>query len=251
MSEPTLVTESLGLRITGIDIVRDVSMRVAAGEFVGIIGPNGAGKTSLLNLLTGTSRATSGTVHLLGYDVTRMSPNRRARHGLARTFQTSYLLLGLSVRENVRLALQSKNTSVVGLLRVVGKNDATRTRSMEILDSVGLTDAELQTAGSLSHGDRRKLELAFVLASEAPVVLLDEPMAGVNAEDVDDLMELIRGIHEQQKTTILMVEHHIHVVLGLADRVAVMHHGALLAIDSPDRIMNNAEVQKAYVGEPL
>jgi branched-chain amino acid transport system ATP-binding protein len=250
-STPALVADGLDLRISGVHIVADVSLEVRRGELIGIIGPNGAGKTSLLNLMSGTLVPTAGTLAMFGRDVTRMAPHRRARLGVGRTFQTSYLLLGLTVLENVRLAVQAETVRGLRGLRLVGARDETLTRAVEAIDRVGLGDRRNDLAGNLAHGDRRKLELAIVLAGRAQLVLLDEPMAGVHSDDVPGLMDLIHQIHREQGVTVLMVEHHMHVVLGLADRVAVMHHGALLAYDTPERVMADERVQTAYVGQPL
>jgi branched-chain amino acid transport system ATP-binding protein len=248
---PTLLLSHLSLQISGIQIVDDVSLEVGAGELIGVIGPNGAGKTSLLNLISGTARVSSGSITLRDKTVTGWSAHRRARYGLGRTFQTSYLLLGLTVLENVRLMAQARTARGFGLLRTVGPGDATIARAMEALDRVGLASEASTLAGALSHGDRRKVELAIVLTADAKVILLDEPMAGVNVEDIDGLVELIRAIQTETGATVIMVEHHMHVVLGLAHRVAVMHHGALLACDVPDKVMTNETVQSAYLGEPI
>jgi branched-chain amino acid transport system ATP-binding protein len=250
-SEAVLALRGLGLRIGGARIVDDVSLTVAAGELVGVIGPNGAGKTSLLNLVSGTLFPTSGSIIAFGDDITRQAPHRRARRGIARTFQTSYLLLGLTVLENVRLAVQAESVRGLGRLRIVGPRDPTIARAAAALERVGLADRRDDLAGSLSHGERRKLEIAMVVATHARLVLFDEPMAGVHADDVGPLTELIRAVHRADGVTVLMVEHHLNVVLGLADRVAVMHHGALLALDTPERVMADERVRTAYVGEPL
>jgi branched-chain amino acid transport system ATP-binding protein len=245
------VTEGLTFRVGGARIVEDVTLAVPAGEFLGIIGPNGAGKTTLLNLLSGTVRSTRGRILIGDTDITRLAPHRRARLGLSRTFQTSYLLLGLSVLENVRLMIQARSVRGTGLLRLLTAKDATVAEALAALDRVGLAAAADQPAGSLSHGDRRKLELAIVVAARAPFVLLDEPMAGVNAEDVEGLAALIRQLHGETGATFLMVEHHLEVVLGLAQRVAVMHKGELLAIDEPEAVTSDERVQTAYVGQVL
>ncbi|MGH1565293.1 ABC transporter ATP-binding protein [Mumia sp. DW29H23] len=247
----TLTTEGLTFRVGGARIVEDVSLTVPAGQFLGIIGPNGAGKTTLLNLLSGTVRSTGGRILLGDTDITRLSPHRRARLGLSRTFQTSYLLLGLSALENVRLMAQARRVKGAGLLRVLTAKDPTLAEARDALERVGLAAAADRPAGALSHGDRRKLELAIVVAARAPFVLLDEPMAGVNTEDVDALTELIRALHRETGATFLMVEHHLEVVLGLAQRVAVMHKGELLAVDEPGVVTSDERVQTAYVGELL
>lgn len=243
--------DHVAFRVGGVHIVEDVSLSIETGEMVAVIGPNGAGKTSLLNLISGTTRATSGMITLLDHDVTKWKPHQRARVGLGRTFQTSYLLLGLTVLENVRLMAQAKTVGGLSLLRPAGRSDPTSGRALEALARVGLEDQAGSLAASLSHGDRRKVELAITLVADAKVILLDEPMAGVNVDDVPELVALIRQLQTETGSTVVMVEHHMDVVLGLAHRVAVMHHGALIAFDEPKRVMADATVQSAYLGEAL
>jgi branched-chain amino acid transport system ATP-binding protein len=215
-----------------------------------VIGPNGAGKTTLFNLVSGLVRPTSGRIQLDGADITGQPPYRRTRAGIGRTFQVSNVFPLLSVHENVRLAAEA---ALGGTMRIWRRADGVREavdRAHAALDRVGLGARAAAPAGLLSHGDKRKLELAMVLAGDARVILLDEPMAGVSMEDVDELVELIRSVHADGKT-VLMVEHHMEVVTGLAERIAVLHHGSLLAVDTPAAIMRNATVQQAYLGEPL
>ena len=251
MNPPILATRNLGLDIGGAKIVADVSLEVAEGELLGIIGPNGAGKTSLFNLLSGIYRPTAGSIELAGRDITSQPTFRRTREGLGRTFQVSSVFPLLSVHENVRLAAEA---ALGGTLRVWRRAAAVKPaleRARAALARVGLERQTLVRAGSLAHGDKRRLELAMLLAADRPVLMLDEPMAGLSAEHVPRLVELIRTIHEQERKTVLMVEHHIDVVTGIAQRIAVMHHGALLAVDTPAAIMSNATVQSAYLGEAL
>ncbi len=250
MNAPILTTDNLGLDIGGATIVAGVSLEVAEGEFLGIIGPNGAGKTSLFNLLSGLLRPTSGSVTLRGRDVTNAPPHARAGAGLGRTFQLSSVFPRLSAFENARLAAEASLGGTLRIWRRAGRVREAVARARASLERVGLSDSELVAAASLSGGDKRKLELAMGLASDPHVVLLDEPMAGVSAEDVPGLVDVISAVHRAGKT-VLMVEHHIEVVTGLAQRIAVMHHGALLACDTPENVMRNATVQQAYVGEKL
>ena len=248
---PILATRNLGLDIGGATIVADVSLEVPPGELVGIIGPNGAGKTSLFNLLSGLYRPTSGAVELDGRDVTHDAPHRRSAAGLGRTFQISSVFPLLSAFENVRLAAHATHG---GTMRIWTRASAAReavARAHWALGRVGLGDRKWRTAGSLSHGDKRKLELAMLLGADPRVILLDEPMAGVSVEDVPELVELIRTVHRDDRKTVLLVEHHMEVVTGLAERIAVMHHGALLACDTPAAVMANPTVQQAYLGEEL
>jgi branched-chain amino acid transport system ATP-binding protein len=248
---PILATRDLGLDIGGARIVADVSLEVRAGELVGIIGPNGAGKTTLFNLLSGTIRPTSGRVELDGKDVTHDPPHRRTQAGLGRTFQVSSVFPLLSVGENVRLAAEAKLGGTLSLARRATGYRPALERAEEALAKVGLALRAAWPAGMLSHGDKRKLEIAMLLAGDPRVILLDEPMAGVSVEDVDGLVEVIRSVHADEGRTVLMVEHRMEVVVGLAERIAVMHHGSLLAFDTPERVMADETVQTAYLGEPL
>jgi branched-chain amino acid transport system ATP-binding protein len=251
VSPPLLATRNLGLDIGGARIVVDVSLEVGEGELLGIIGPNGAGKTSLFNLLSGLYRPTAGSIHLRGVDVTHQPTYLRTREGIGRTFQVSSVFPLLTVRENARLAAQA---ALGGTLRVwrraLGVREAVE-RARAALVRVGLEAKSGIPAGALSHGDKRRLEIAMLLAADKPVLLLDEPMAGLSAEHVPQVVELIRSVHEQERKTVLMVEHHMEVVTGIAQRIAVMHHGALLACDTPAAVMANETVQSAYLGEAL
>jgi branched-chain amino acid transport system ATP-binding protein len=248
---PILATHDLGLDIGGARIVADVSLEVREGELVGIIGPNGAGKTTLFNLLSGTLRPTAGRVELDGRDVTDDPPHRRTQAGLGRSFQVSSVFPLLSVGENVRLAAEARLGGTLSVVRRAARYRPALERAAAALDKVGLADRLAWPAGMLSHGDKRKLEIAMLLAGDPRLILLDEPMAGVSVEDVDGLVEVIRSVHAEEGRTVLMVEHRMEVVVGLAQRIAVMHHGALLAFDTPERVMADETVQTAYLGEPL
>jgi branched-chain amino acid transport system ATP-binding protein len=250
-TSPILATEHLGLDIGGASIVADVSLEVREGEFLGIIGPNGAGKTSLFNLLTGLYRPTRGRVELDGHDITHAPPYRRTQAGLGRTFQTSSVFPLLSVLENVRLAAEAHLGGTMRIWRRANGVSEAVVRARHALARVGLAARERGPAGALGYGDKRKLELAIVLARNPRVILLDEPMAGVSLEDVPGLIEVIKAVQTEEGKTVLMVEHHIEIVTGAADRIAVMHHGALLACDTPQAVMANETVQAAYVGDAL
>jgi branched-chain amino acid transport system ATP-binding protein len=248
---PILATRDLGLDIGGARIVADVSLEVRAGELVGIIGPNGAGKTTLFNLLSGLARPTRGRIVLDGRDITGMPPYRRTQAGLGRSFQVSSVFPLLTVGENVRLAAEARLGGALSVVRRAARFRPALERAASALERVGLVARTGSPAGMLSHGDKRKLELAMLLAGDPRVILLDEPMAGVSVEDVDGLTALIRAVHADEGRTVLLVEHRMEVVVGLAERIAVMHHGALLAFDTPERVMADETVQTAYLGEPL
>lgn len=246
---PALSFRGIGLHIGGARILQDIDLEVASGEMVGVIGPNGAGKTTLFNLVSGLMRPTEGTISMNGRDITHLPVDRRAKAGLGRTFQTSSLFPGLTVLENVRLAAQAGLGGSLSLIHFPRSSDAATTLAADCLEQVGLRERSQATAAGLSHGDKRKVEIAMILATDPELILLDEPMAGVGSGDVPGLMEIIRRIHRDSGRTLMMVEHHMEVVLGLVDRVAVMHHGSLLAVDEPEQIMANAQVQAAYLGE--
>jgi branched-chain amino acid transport system ATP-binding protein len=248
---PALQVEGLGLRIGGVSIVEDVSLEVREGEFLVIIGPNGAGKTTLFNLISGFTRPTSGRILFGPHEVTNAPPYERARLGLGRTFQTSTVFAGLSTLENARLAASASLGTSGRVWDLADRETAPLERARAALDEVGLGRRGDVTAAQLSHGEKRKLDLAILLCSEPSVVLLDEPTAGMAVEDVGDMVALIRRIHREQAKTVMMVEHRMDLVMSLADRMAVMHHGSLLALDTPERIVANETVQSAYLGDPL
>lgn len=248
MSAAVLRVEDLGLTIGGAVIVDGVSFSVEKGEFVSIIGPNGAGKTSLFNLLGGIHRATAGRVELLGADITTDPPFKRARAGLGRTFQTSTVFSALPVLENVRLGVQAREGGSLKPWRRAAFDRDTVERSLEALGIVGLTDSAHLPAGLLTHGTKRRLELAILLGGGFEVLLLDEPTSGLSVEHVPEMVDVIRRLHREQGKTVLMVEHRMDLVTGLSDRIAVMHQGRLLTIDEPASVMRNPVVQEAYLG---
>ncbi len=245
-----LCAKGLGFHVGGVRILDNVELAVATGSFLGVIGPNGAGKTTLLNLLSGVVRASEGSVEIEGRDVTREGPARRARRGVGRTFQTSSLFNSLSVFENARLSAQARFGGSAKFWRLPRASDDASAAAHGALERVGLTSQAARIAGGLSHGDKRKLELAILLAGEARVLLLDEPMAGVNSEDVPALTALIDQLHGEGRT-VIMVEHHMSVVVGLADTIAVLDSGRILAVGDPETVIANDDVQSAYLGQPL
>ena len=246
-----LSVENLGLTIGGAKILEGITLSVKENETLGIIGPNGAGKTSFFNLLSGLREATTGTIHLGSKEITNLKPHERAQSGIARTFQTSSIFPYLTLLENVRIAAQVADGSSMNLTKSADKYKDVLYRASSCLDQVGLLQKGGLFAGSLSHGDKRRLEIAIVLASKSDVVLLDEPMAGMSVENIPALVEIIRSLSKVHKRTVLIVEHHMDVVLGLADRIAVLNYGELLTIDTPQNVMDNPTVQSAYLGAEL
>lgn len=245
---PVLRLRDIGWTVGGATIVDAVSLDVREGEFLAFIGPNGAGKTSLFNLVSGLNPVSRGTIELDGRDITGEAAYARARRGLGRTFQTSSLWPGMTVADHIRLAAQAADGGSYRIWRRAGTSPE---RIDGVLARTQLTHRADTCAEALSHGEKRKLELAVLLVGEPRLMLLDEPMAGVSAEEVPALTELIRSLHKEEGRTVLMVEHHMDVLLDLADRLAVMHHGTLLALDTPQSVMADATVQQAYLGEEL
>ncbi len=244
-------TDALSYRIGGVSIINDVSLEVRDGEFLVVIGPNGAGKTTLVNLLSGVARPTQGAIYLYDSDVTHAAPYERARRGLGRTFQTSSVFLSLSTLENVRLAAQAHLGGSGAVWRLADSNRVALEQARAALESVGLTQRMRVPAAALSHGEKRKLDLAILLCLEPRVIVLDEPTAGMAVEDVPEILSLVSSMHRERNATVIMVEHRLDLVSQLADRMAVMHHGSLLAIDTPQRVIANETVQTAYLGDPL
>ena len=243
--------KNLSLNIGGAKILNDLNIEVKENETFGIIGPNGAGKTTLFNLLSGIYAPTTGQIFLGEQNITKLPPFERTRLGLARTFQTSSIFPNLTLLENVRIAAQSANGHSFNITRNAYKYREVIEKSQECLDQVGLGKRSFSLASALSHGDKRRLEIAIVLALDSHVVMLDEPMAGMSVENVPALVELIRSLAKIHNKTVLIVEHHMEVILDLADLLAVLNYGELLVVDTPNNVIANPIVQSAYLGESL
>lgn len=246
-----LSVKDLSLNIGGAKILDGITLEVAPNETLGIIGPNGAGKTSFFNLLSGIRKPSRGHIFVGDTETTNLEPHECARAGIARTFQTSSVFVNLTCLENVRIAAQAANGQSMNLTKNAYKFTEVVQTAHDCIAKVGLTARAMQRAGSLSHGDKRRLEIAIVLASQSDIVLLDEPMAGMSVENVPELVEIIRALATEHKKTVLIVEHHMEVILGLADRIAVLNYGELLVCDTPQNVINNPVVQSAYIGEAL
>ncbi len=246
-----LSVTDLSLDIGGAKILDGISLSVYENETLGIIGPNGAGKTSFFNLLSGIRKPSRGQIYIGNENVTDLAPHERAKAGIARTFQTSSVFVNLTCLENVRIAAQAAHGRSMNLTKNAYKFTEVVAQAQECLEKVGLSNYAMQRAGALSHGDKRRLEIAIVLASKSDIVLLDEPMAGMSVENVPELVEIIRSLATIHKKTVLIVEHHMEVILGLADRIAVLNYGELLVCDTPQNVINNPIVQSAYIGESL
>ncbi len=248
-ADVVLETRNLSKYFGGLHAVEDVSLQIHEGHFHSIIGPNGAGKTTLFNLLSGVLKPTSGRVLLRGQDITDLPPHRIASLGIGRSYQITNIFPSLSVFENVRLAAQALGKDNFRLLAPASRFHQYEDKAAQVLEQTGLTDVASAIALSLSHGDKRKLEVALLLAQNPTLLLLDEPTAGLASEQAPEFMALIGRIREGGGKTIVLVEHNMGVVMSLSDRISVMHQGRLLAEGTPSEIAKNTVVQSAYLGE--
>jgi branched-chain amino acid transport system ATP-binding protein len=246
--DEVLETRGLTIRFGGQVAVDHVSCAFARGTLTAIVGPNGAGKTTYFNLISGQLRATDGDVFLRGRRITPLSAPRRARLGLGRAFQLTNLFPDLSVHENVRLAVQARAGIGLHMLGLAADHRDLADRAFAVLDRVRLTPRAQSPAASLNHGDQRKLEVAILLALEPDVFMFDEPTAGMSVDEVPVVLDLIEDIKREGDKTILLVEHKMDVVRRLADRVIVLHQGALVADGEPEAVVASAIVQEAYLG---
>ncbi len=246
MSDTILETVGLTREFKGFVAVSGVDLRVSAGSIHALIGPNGAGKTTCFNMLTKFLAPTRGTIKFKGRDITREKPADVARLGLIRSFQISAVFPHLSSLDNVRLALQRARGGNFDFWRSENLLHKYDDRARELLEDVGLTEYVKTTAGELSYGRKRALEIATTLALDPEMMLLDEPTAGMTHEDVDRIVALIRRIRAGR--TILMVEHNLSVVEGLCDRITVLTRGRVLAEGDYDTVSKNPEVIAAYLG---
>ena len=247
-----LETRSLSVRFGGHVAVDGVSCAFAPGTLTAIVGPNGAGKTTYFNLISGQLKASSGQVLLAGRDLSGLPASARTRAGLGRAFQLTNLFPGLSVLENVRLAVQAtqggRHRRGLNLWSVWSDHRQLTERAQAIVDSVALTLRRDAPVASLPHGDQRKLEVALLMALEPQVYMFDEPTAGMSHDEAPVILELIRQLKRDASKTILLVEHKMDVVRELADRIIVLTNGQLVADGPPAEVIASPVVQQAYLG---
>jgi branched-chain amino acid transport system ATP-binding protein len=250
---PILSTVSVTHAFGGLIAVDDVSISVQRGDIFGLIGPNGAGKTTLFNIMTGLIAPNRGQLFFEGREITRLQPYRIAERGIARTFQNIRLFGELSVLENVMAGRHVRTHSnvisgVFGLPASRTEERDTREQAMRLIDMIGLADRAHVRAGGLPYGDQRRLEIARALALEPRLLLLDEPAAGMNPREKQGLSDFVRQMRDQFHLTVVMIEHHMPLVMGLCDRIAVMNFGQLIAVGVPAEVQHDAAVIKAYLG---
>jgi branched-chain amino acid transport system ATP-binding protein len=243
---PALAVFGLSRSFGGLAAVRNVALDVQPGERRALIGPNGAGKTTLFNIIAGELPPSEGRVSLFGRDVTRLPPHRRTALGLARTFQINTLFPSLTVLENVLLAVHGVARSRLHLHRPLAAYGDLRDRARAVLDRVGLGGAEERTARTLSHGEQRQLEVGMALASGPRLLLLDEPMAGLSLGEAQRFTSLLQRLDPSM--SLLMIEHDMDVVFGVAERITVLHHGQVVADGTRDEVRQSKLVAEIYLG---
>ena len=249
-----LKIENLHAYYGTIEALKGISLEIRTGEITCLVGPNGAGKTTIFNLVTGVYDVTSGEIEFKGKNINRLKTYQVISLGIARTFQNLRLFAASSVLDNVMTAAQqhykySFFEAVSHLGRWKNMEKATKDESMELLERVGLADRADQAAGNLPYGLQRRLEIARAISLRPDLLLLDEPAAGMNAEEVEQLNELIKLIHSDFNLTILLIEHHMDMVMEICPHIVCMNFGAKIAEGSPDEIQTHPEVLKAYLGE--
>ncbi|MES1248621.1 MAG: ABC transporter ATP-binding protein [Actinomycetota bacterium] len=235
---PALRAVGVSRSFEGVQALEDVDLELGREEVVGLIGPNGAGKTTLVNLITGFDFPTAGAVELEGREITRWSPQRRGRAGLARTFQHGHAFRGLTVRENVEVAALGVGAS---------PRDARR-RAASLLEALGLSHRAGHSADALPHGDERKLGVARALATEPRYVLMDEPAAGLTESEVPDLVAVVRSVRDDHGAGVLLIDHNVPLIMEVCDRIHVLDQGRTLAQGTPEDVRKNIDVANAYLG---
>ena len=244
VADPVLRTEDLCIRFGGLSALSNVNFEVQREEVRAIIGPNGAGKSTFFNCLTGVLRPTSGRIFLNGENITGLPSNRISQKGIARSYQITNILPNATVLENVRIAAQSRRHSWSLLTHHASYRDIIE-KAEASLGAVGLRAKAYEIAANLSHGEQRTLEIAIALATEPQLLCLDEPTAGMSAGETHETVELVRQIAKD--LTILIVEHDMEVVMGLANRITVLHYGTILAEGTPEEIQENPRVLEVYL----
>ena len=249
-----LKTTDLGISFGGLRAVDDVNVEIKEGELVGLIGPNGAGKTTIFNLLTGVYKPTDGDISINQISINKKTTPQIVALGVARTFQNIRLFKELSVLDNVKLAFNNSmnyNTfeAIFRLPRFWKEEKEVTDKALDLLDIFDMAEMANITAGNLSYGQQRKLEIARALATNPKLLLLDEPAAGMNPNETKELMNTISFIRNKFKIAILLIEHDMDLVMGICERLYVLNFGRIIASALPDEIQNNKEVITAYLGE--
>jgi len=242
-----LKVENLNKAFGGLQATNDVNYEMQTGELSGIIGPNGAGKSTFFNLLTGYYKVDSGRISFQGKDITNWAPHTISRLGIARAFQVSNIYPALTTYENVRQAILAQQKRTLNFFTPARRLAKKETR--ELLEVTGLSRHADMISGTLSQGDKKRLELAIALGSKPELLFLDEPTAGMSGEETQETMDLVKQLNQEMDLTILFTEHDMSVVFGYAKRLTVLHQGSIIAEGSPEEVRKNETAQKVYLGE--
>ncbi len=248
MSEALIETKNLTISFGAHKAVNNISLKIEKGLFTTIIGPNGAGKTTFFNLISGLLQPTEGTVLFKGTDITRLSPMQKVAMGIGRSFQLTNVFPALTVKENIRLAVQSREKTGYRIFTSYKRFPRLEEEAEDLIEKALLQNKGDFLAGDLTHGEQRKLELAMVLALKPEVLLLDEPTAGMALEEVPVMFDLLEKTKREQRNTVVLIEHKMDLVMGLSDTVIVIVNGSLLTQGNPQEVSVNPEVLKAYLG---
>jgi branched-chain amino acid transport system ATP-binding protein len=243
-----LRTENISKHFDGLRAVDQVDFTLKPGQLKSIIGPNGAGKTTLFNLIAGVHKATGGKVFFRDRDITDLSLHQTSRLGITKTYQVTHIFPGLTVFENVRIAAQSRLTAF-NFWRTTHSLSTLNEKALGILEQVELLEKRSWLASTLSHGERRYLEIGIALATEPQVLLLDEPTAGMSVAETRQCAALIQRLNRDLNLSIVLVEHDMSVVMGISDEILVLNEGKVLAEGTPQQVSDNQEVQRVYLGE--
>ncbi len=251
---PVLEVTDLGIDFGGLTAVNDLNLTVYPNEIVGLIGPNGAGKTTVFNMLTKVYQPTRGTIRLNGQDTAKMTTIDVNKAGIARTFQNIRLFMNMSVLDNVLTGMHNEITygtlsAIFRLPKYYREEKEKSERAMELLKIFGLENKADLIAGNLPYGEQRRLEIARALATRPKLLLLDEPAAGMNPQETEELMNTIRFVRDHFQIAVLLIEHDMKLVMGICERITVLNFGMMLTQGTPDEVRSNPDVIKAYLGE--
>ena len=254
LNTPVLEVKDLGIDFGGLTAVNNLNLEVKNEEIYGLIGPNGAGKTTVFNMLTKVYQPTRGTIRLCGQDMAKLNPVQASKAGIARTFQNIRLFSNLSVLDNVKVGMNNSLNYGIGAAlfhtpRYTQEEKRSDEEALSILDIFGLKEEAETIAGNLPYGAQRRLEIARAMGTHPKLLLLDEPAAGMNPQETEDLMKMIRTVRDHFHISILLIEHDMRLVMGICEKITVLNYGMMLAQGTPAQIQSNPEVIKAYIGE--
>ncbi|MCF8104472.1 MAG: ABC transporter ATP-binding protein [Desulfohalobiaceae bacterium] len=242
-----LKVENVKKNFSEVQVLQDINIEVIEGNKHAVIGPNGAGKTTLFNIISGMFPPSGGEIYFKGQPITRLSPYKNNRLGISRSFQITNIFHRMTVFENIRTAIFSKKRILFNFFKPVSRYRDVNDEALEILSMINLDDKKDLLAGALSYGEQRSLEIGITLATDPDLIMLDEPTAGMSADESKDIVKMINKVSENK--TLLIIEHDMDVIFSLADMISVIHYGHILASDLPDSIKKNEHVRSAYLGD--